>query len=94
MTTRIDMDDELTYSRTEHQLRQLALSRAHNLLEYEVIWVHIDILAVAIRRLSRRWKVKTLLAGLSPTSPNSPISNRRRHDISVDFSVQLAFLRK
>jgi len=30
---------------------------------------HIDILVVAVRRLSRRWKVKTLLAGPSPTSP-------------------------
>jgi len=51
------------------------------LLEYEVIWGHIDILVVVVRRLSRRWKVKTLLAGPSPTSPieaevtNSPISN-------------------
>jgi hypothetical protein len=51
------------------------------LLEYEVIWGHIDILVVAVRRLSRRWKVKTLLAGPSPTSPMkaeitiSPISN-------------------
>jgi len=34
-------------------------------LEYE----HIDILVVAVRRLSRRWKVKTLLAGPSSTSP-------------------------
>jgi len=39
------------------------------MLEYEVIWGHIDILVVAVRRLSRRWKVKTLLAGPSPTSP-------------------------
>ena len=39
------------------------------LLEYEVIWGHIDILVVAVRRLSRRWKVNTLLAGPSPTSP-------------------------
>jgi len=52
------------------------------LLEYEVIWGHIDILVVVVRRLSRRWKVKTLLAGPSPTSPMkaeitvSPISNR------------------
>ena len=38
------------------------------MLEYEVIWGHIDILVVAVRRLSR-WKVKTLLAGPSPTSP-------------------------
>jgi len=36
------------------------------LLEYEVIWGHIDILIVAVRRLSGR---KTLLAGPSPTSP-------------------------
>ena len=40
---------------------------------------HIDILVVVVRRL--RWKVKTLLAGPSPTSPMkaeitiSPISN-------------------
>ncbi len=39
-----------------------------SLLENEVIWGHIDILVVAVRRLSRRWKVKTLLAGPSPTS--------------------------
>jgi len=39
------------------------------LLEYKVIWGHIDILVVAVRRLSRRWKVKTLLAGPSHTSP-------------------------
>jgi len=51
------------------------------MLEYKVIWGHIDILVVAVRRLSRRWKVKTLLAGPSPTSPMkaeitiSPISN-------------------
>jgi len=42
-------------------------TRTWCLLEYEVIWGHIDILVVAVRRLSRRWKVKTLLAG--PTSP-------------------------
>jgi len=52
------------------------------LLEYEGIWGHIDILVVAVRSLSRRWKVKILLAGPSPTSPMkakiiiSPISNR------------------
>jgi len=51
-----------------------------DVLEHEVIWGHIDILVVAVRRLSR-WKVKTLLAGPSPTSPMkaeitiSPISN-------------------
>jgi hypothetical protein len=56
--------------------------KGSNLLEYEVIWGHIDILVVAVRRLSRRWKVKTLLAGPSPTSPMkakitiSPISNK------------------
>ncbi len=44
-------------------------SQTCNLLKYEVIWGHIDILVVAVRRLSRRWKVKTLLAGPSPTSP-------------------------
>jgi len=38
-------------------------------LENEVIWGHIDILIVAVRRLSRRWEVKTLLAGPSPTNP-------------------------
>ncbi len=37
MTT-MDMDDDLTYSGTEQQLRQLALTRARNLLEDEVIW--------------------------------------------------------
>jgi len=68
-STTIDMVGEFTYSRTEQQLKQLALTRAHNLLQYEVIWGHIDILVVAVRRLSRRWKVKTLLAGPSPTSP-------------------------
>jgi len=52
------------------------------MLEYEVIWGHIGILVVAVRRLSR-WKVKTRLAGPSPTSPMkaeitiSPISNRK-----------------
>ena len=39
------------------------------MLEFEVIWGHIDILVVVVRRLPRRWKVKTLLAGPSPTSP-------------------------
>ncbi len=42
---------------------------ALKVLEYEVIWGHIDIMVVAVRRLSRRWKVKILLAGPSPTSP-------------------------
>jgi len=49
---------------------------------------HIDILVVAVvRRLSRRWKVKTLPAGPSPTSPMkaeitiSPISNNVTTDI-------------
>ena len=36
-----------------------------NLLEHKVIWGHIDILVVVVRR----WKVKTQLAGPSPTSP-------------------------
>ncbi len=42
---------------------------------------HIGILVVAVRRLSRRWKVKTLL-GPQPYQPceaevtNSPISNK------------------
>ncbi len=62
------MVGEFTYSRTEQQLKQLALTQAHNLLEYE-IWGHIDILVVAARRLSRRRKVKTLLAGPSTTNP-------------------------
>ncbi len=63
------------------------------LLEYEVIWGHIDILVVVVvRRLSRRWKVKTLLAGPSPTSPMkaeitiSPISN-------ISFVQSRAFLK-
>ncbi len=37
-STTIEMVDEFTYSRTEQQLKQLALTRAHNLLEYEVIY--------------------------------------------------------
>ena len=41
------MVGEFTYSRTEQQLKQLALTRAHNLLKYEVIWGHINILVVA-----------------------------------------------
>ncbi len=55
-----------------------------SLLEDEVIWGHIDILVVVV------WKVKTLLAGPSPTSPMkaeitiSPISNRDRHIDEVD----------
>ncbi len=32
------------------------------MLGYEVIRGHIDILVFAVRRLSRRWKVTTLLA--------------------------------
>jgi len=52
-STTIDMVNELTYSGTEQQLRQVALIRAHNLLQYEVvIWGHIDILVVALRILS------------------------------------------
>ncbi len=39
------------------------------MLEYEVIWGHIDILVVAVRSLSRSEHVKTLLAGPSPISP-------------------------
>jgi len=55
-------------------------------LEYEVIWGHVEIWVVAVRRLSRRWKVKTILAGPSPTSPMkaeitiSPISNSAMTD--------------
>ena len=53
---------------------------------------HIGILVVAVRRLSRR-KVKTLLAGPSPTSPMkakitiSPISNTFSflHATSISF---------
>ncbi len=41
-------------------------------LEYEVIWGHIDILVVAIRRLSRRWKAKTMKAEITI----SPIFNK------------------
>jgi hypothetical protein len=57
---------------------RLPLSDSMQLLEYEVIWGHIDILVVS-RRLS-----KTLLAGPSPTSPMkaeitiSPISNSNK----------------
>ena len=52
-STTIDMVNELTYSGTEQQLRQLALIRAHNLLQFEVvIWGYIDILVVALRILS------------------------------------------
>ncbi len=57
-------------------------------LEYEVIWGHIDILVVVVRRLSRRWKLKTRLAGPSPTSPMkaeitiSPISNKGGRNIA------------
>jgi len=63
------------------------------LLEYEVIRGHIDILVVAVRRLSRRWKAKTLLAGPSPTSPMkakitiSPISNSR-NTLFPDFGTR------
>ncbi len=44
------------------------------MLEYEVIWGHIDtlfwlLLFEGYLRVGRRWKVKTPLAGLSPTSP-------------------------
>ncbi len=39
------------------------------MLEYEVIWGHIDILVVAVRSLSRSEQVKSLLAGPSPISP-------------------------
>ncbi len=51
------------------------------MLEYEVIWGHIDISVVAVRSLSRSEQVKTLPAGLSPISSMkaeiiiSPISN-------------------
>ncbi len=68
------------------------------LLEYEVIWGHIDILVVVVRRLSRRWKVKTLLAGPSPTSPmrrrlptplfpTDPCATSRRADLVCLLSM-------
>jgi hypothetical protein len=51
----------------ERQLVAIASETA--VLEYEVIWGHIDILVVAVRSLSRSEQVKTLLAGPSPISP-------------------------
>jgi hypothetical protein len=60
--------------------------RMDKLLEHKVIWGILVYGVVAVRRLSRRWKVKTLLAGPSPTSPMkaeitiSPISNK--HNVS------------
>ena len=51
------------------------------------------VLVVAVRRLSRRWKVKTLLAGLSPTSP---MKRRLPTPLFPTFSpkipISLAFL--
>jgi len=58
-------------------------------LEYEVIWGHIDILVVAVRSLSRSQQVKTLLAGPSPISPMkaeitiSPISKFQQSAIET-----------
>ncbi len=55
---------------------------------------HIGILVVAVRRLSRTWKVKTLLAGPSPTSPMkaeitiSPISNRWKDTVCGRWFVE------
>ena len=51
------------------------------MLAYEVIWGHIDILVVAVRRLSRRWKVRKSTSGPQLYQPyeakvtNSLISN-------------------
>jgi len=39
--------------------------RVQILLKSKVIWGHIDILVVVVRRQPRRWKVKTLLAALA-----------------------------
>jgi len=70
-------------TRRPHVERLSSEALCLTMLEYEVIWGHIDILVVAVRRLSRRWKLKTRLAGPSPTSPMkaeitiSPISNRQ-----------------
>jgi len=56
-------------------------TRMDKLLEHKVIWGILVYGVVAVRRLSR-WKVKTLLAGPSPTSPMkveitiSPVSNK------------------
>ncbi len=44
----IDMAGELLYFQTEQQLRQLALTRAHNLLKNEVIWGNMAICAVVV----------------------------------------------
>ncbi len=62
-------DGSESAQRTEDRYQTILTSDRVDVLEYEVIWGHIDILVVAIRRLSRRWKVKSLLAGPSPTSP-------------------------
>jgi len=63
-----------------------------SLLENEVIWGHIDILVVAVR-LSRRWKVKTLLAGPSPTSPmKRRLPTPLFPTFSPKISISLAFL--
>ncbi len=63
-----------------------------SLLENEVIWGHIDILVVAVRRLSRRWKVKTLLAGPSPTSPmKRRLPTPLFPTFSPKISISLAF---
>jgi len=62
-------------------------------LENEVIWGHIDILVVAVRRLSRRWKVETLLAGPSPTSPmKRRLPTPLFPTFSPKISISLAFL--
>ncbi len=39
-----------------------------HLLKYEVMG-HIDILVIAVRRLSRRWKVKNPTSGPQPYQP-------------------------
>ncbi len=62
-----------------------------------------DILVVVVRRLSRRWKMKTLLAGPSPTSPmrrrlptplfpTLPFGNRSLHGLKFEAS-KLPFLK-
>ncbi len=44
----------LTYRIKRPARSEFEIENERTMLKYEVIWVHIDILAVAIRRLSRR----------------------------------------